>query len=321
MSEAGVRRRSQWEPVMGTFLQLDLTADDGDAAAHAEATVVDAARQLERSLSRFSADSDLSRWSAGLGVAGAALGPLLARAAWWMAWSEGAFNPFTAELTELWRIAEASGAEPDPVALSRVCADLAVPHFEASPTAPLVDVGADVSILRHADCGALDLHSIAKGWAVDRLVDAAMACNGVSRVIVNAGGDLRHDGEGTMRVGIEDPKAIADNRTPADRIEVSRRAVATSGIARRQFVVGDRRYSRLIDPRTGRPVAEQIAATVVAPDAATADVLATVASVLGPEEFAIKSAGLAVLGIEADWRLIRADGLLFESVGWLALAG
>ena len=122
----------------------------------------------------------------------------------------------------------------------------------AGPTGPLVGAGTDVSILRHADCGALDLHSIAKGWAVDRLVDAAMACDGVSRAIVNAGGDLRHDGDGTMRVGVEDPNAIADNRTPADRIEVSRRAVATSGIARRQFVIGDRRYSRLIDPRTGR---------------------------------------------------------------------
>ena len=61
-------------------------------------------------------------------------------------------------------------------------------------------------------------------------------------------------------------------------------AVTTSGDYARWFSVGDQRYSHIVDPRTGRPVASVPSATVTAPDAAQADGLATAISVLGAAE-------------------------------------
>ena len=63
-------------------------------------------------------------------------------------------------------------------------------------------------------------------------------------------------------------------------------AVTTSGDAFQAVEIDGRRYSHIVDPRTGVGVAGPAAVTVVAPDCTTADALATAASVLGPEQAA-----------------------------------
>ena len=67
-------------------------------------------------------------------------------------------------------------------------------------------------------------------------------------------------------------------------IEIDNEALATSGGARRWWTIGGKRYSKVLDPRTGLPVDSVASATVVARNAAEADVLATTALVLKPEE-------------------------------------
>ena len=60
-------------------------------------------------------------------------------------------------------------------------------------------------------------------------------------------------------------------------------AVTTSGDYERWFALDERHYSHIVDPRTGWPVADMCSVTVVAPDAITADALATGLSVMGAE--------------------------------------
>jgi thiamine biosynthesis lipoprotein len=60
--------------------------------------------------------------------------------------------------------------------------------------------------------------------------------------------------------------------------------VATSGNYERFTKVGERRFSHILDPRTGWPVEETVLqVTVIAPSGTEADALATACTVLGPE--------------------------------------
>ena len=92
-------------------------------------------------------------------------------------------------------------------------------------------------------------------------------------------------------------------------------AVTTSGDAYQAVEIDGVRYSHIVDPRTGLGVTGQTAVTVIAPDATTADALATALSVLGPE------AGQHVVerfpGCAARFMWLK-DGreYLLDSPGW-----
>jgi len=159
----------------------------------------------------------------------------------------------------------------------------------------------------------IDLGGIAKGWAVDKAIQA-LKRRGVRAALVNAGGDLFALGKRGLwkkwDVGIQDPR---DEEKILSTIEVSHRGVATSGDYRRYFTLEGRRFSHIVDPRTGETVEDvPMSVTVVAPDATTADALATGIFVLGPEE------GMRLIeslpGVEG---LIVSEGMRMDtSSGW-----
>jgi thiamine biosynthesis lipoprotein len=66
-------------------------------------------------------------------------------------------------------------------------------------------------------------------------------------------------------------------------VKVARACVTTSGDTRRFIEIGGKRYSHIIDPRTGLGLTRRIGATVICPDGMTADALDTAVCVLGPE--------------------------------------
>jgi thiamine biosynthesis lipoprotein len=61
-------------------------------------------------------------------------------------------------------------------------------------------------------------------------------------------------------------------------------AISTSGDTVQFAVIDGTRYSHVLDPRTGIPLTSRIAVTVIAPEGILSDGLATMLSVLGPEE-------------------------------------
>ena len=123
-----------------------------------------------------------------------------------------------------------------------------------------------------ADEAAIDLGGI-KGYAVDRAVEA-MCALGVRGGLVACGGDLRVFGETEhgrpWTITIGDPRS-PQSRRPAGTIEVNDAAVSTSGASRRFFVIGQHRYSHILDPDTGWPVSAPRQITVIAPEAVQSD--------------------------------------------------
>jgi len=164
------------------------------------------------------------------------------------------------------------------------------------------------------DGAGADLGGIAKGFGIDRAIDAmrnASAAGG----LVNVGGDVRCFGrrekEGRWLVGIRGP---FDGRRDFAVVQLTDAAVCTSGNYERFFEIDGKRYSHIVDPRTGRTVDCAPSVTVVAPTAAVADAWATALSVLGeaglkllPEDGGIEA--MLVIGTPEEYHVRLTPGL------------
>lgn len=284
-------------PVLGTVVELRL---DGPQTAirQAEQAAWDCFERLEQEFSTFRPDSRLCQWRSGRGECSPDLLAVLSRAAHWYELSGGAFHPATAGLTARWRRAEAEAVAPTAAELVELTTDL---PYRITPT----------GVERVADCSEVDLNAIAKGYIVDEAAAAAAAVPGISTVVVNAGGDLRHCGTGSIQVGIEDPATPYDNAPPRWRVPVANAALATSGSARRGFRVADQWLGHVLDPRTGSPVGHTTSVSVVAATAMDADALATVVGVLTTAEALDFAARHQVACL-----LVSGDGTAHTSPEW-----
>ena len=137
---------------------------------------------------------------------------------------------------------------------------------------------------------------IAKGYAVDRAA-RVLADAGFTDSLVDGGGDVlasgTHNGD-PWRLGIQDPRR--EHGQILGVVDVSNRALVTSGDYERFRIVNGVRYHHIIDPRTGYPANASISVTVMAKTAEQGVVLAKGVFILGPEK------GLALAraqGVEA----------------------
>ena len=275
--------------VMGTDCTLAAVVPPG-RRAHAEKALQEAEAVLRAAEARMSTwldDSEIGRLNAAGGGVHVPLSPetldvlRLARDA--NLRTDGTFDVTCRPLVELWRAAGKRGVVPDE---SELAAARAASNWE------LIELTDGGATKRRATV-RVDLGGIAKGWAIDRAVEVLRRA-GLSGGMVDVGGDLVCFGKppdgGRWPVGVKDPLG----RGHLARLRLSGGAVCTSGGYARFTEIAGRRYSHIIDPRTSEPADAALSVTVVAPDAATADVWATALSVLG-------TAGLKKLpgGVEA----------------------
>ncbi len=297
--------RFEHQGVLGTAIDVRIGAADEEVAALVDAAVIAEMVRLEHVLSAFDESSELCRWRRGEDVVVCSeFSKVMGQTLEWQVRSDGGFNPMVGELGALWRRAEINGRMPDPSEVAAVAAAVRPPRFAMVDGSP-VPTG---------DCSMLSLNAIAKGYIVDRALVAGERAGALS-VCVNAGGDLAHRGSGTMQVGIENPHRPYDNEPALTVIEIAGSAVATSGDARRGFQIGEQWLGHVIDPHTGRPVDAVASITVVAGDAMTADVLATVAGVMDPDRAVEYLDGLdGVCGLVVD-----RDRRQWPTMGWASL--
>lgn len=237
-------------PVMGTIAEVTVVDRSEALARQGIDAVMAELRWVEATLSRFRADSDIGRTNAlaareGVGVRHET-SDLIEVALHWASVSDGRFDPAIGAASELWDVTNRHEPPPED-AVSRLAGRSFWRRVD-------VDRRADRGLIRFGDVDLhLDLGGIGKGYALDRSVKALRAL-GVRHAIVNLGGDLYALGEspegGAWRVGIRSPD---DLTRVARTLEVSDRAVATSGDYERFFRHGGQRFHHLIDPTTAAP--------------------------------------------------------------------
>ena len=137
----------------------------------------------------------------------------------------------------------------------------------------------------------LDLGGIAKGYAVDKAIEAMQKAGAIGGM-VDIGGDIRCFGKpagGKKRwlIGLQDPnepeELIATTR-PLLVLKLADAAVATSGGYRRFVLINGKKYSHIIDRKTGTSTEDLSSVTIIANNATNADALATAVSVMGAEK-------------------------------------
>ncbi len=126
----------------------------------------------------------------------------------------------------------------------------------------------------------LNVSAVAEGWALDKIA-TQLESRGHTKFLLEIGGEILT--RGAWPVGIQTPAAPPGEA--AQTLTLKDQSLATSGVYRQHFQHGDREYSHILDPRTGRPIAHPLAAvSVIHPSAAQADGYATALLVLGPEQ-------------------------------------
>lgn len=265
---------------MGAKVKLLLYAADEPSANLAAAAAYGRIAALDATLSDYKTTSELSQLSrtAGSGEVvriGDDLWTVLAEGQRLSEATDGAFDVTVGPMVRLWRRARRSGELPSPERLAEARGVVGYQRLRldaAAQTAELETPGM-----------RLDLGGIAMGYALDEAL-AVLAEHGVNRALIDGSGDIvvgdPPPGETGWRVQAE-PLSGSDQ---APRfVRLANRSVTTSGDAYQHVVIDGRRYSHIVDPRTGLGLSDPSSVTVIADSGIAADSLATAVSVLGPE--------------------------------------
>ncbi len=292
------------EGVLGTSMTLVVHGGDREQAEKVETRVLQEIERLDRILSRYVPDSELRRFAASQGEQEISLdlARVLRFCGLWRERSGGVFEPGVAALAALWRDAEESPPSAEQLATA-----------VAKATAPQWTLDYEHRLATRVGDAEFDLDGLAKGYVLDVACQKTWQQFGglVEGFVLEIGGDARIAGDAARVVAVVDPRHPADNAEPLCEVTVTG-AIASSGGHARGFEVGGEHLSHILDPRTGRPVSQVLGATVVAPDAVTADALATILNVLEPAE----SLALVAEQKDVECLIVGADGTVHQSRGW-----
>jgi thiamine biosynthesis lipoprotein len=153
----------------------------------------------------------------------------------------------------------------------------------------------------------LDLGGIAKGYAIDKALEAIKK-SGALGAMVDIGGDVRcfgqpSNGKENWLVGIQNPD-LEENITSSIvlTLKIYEGAITTSGDYQQFVTIDGKRQSHIIDRQTGSGAEGPSSVTIITDNATDADVLATAVSVMGIEK------GLALIE-----KLPNTEAILFSS--------
>lgn len=300
-------------PSMGTEAHLVFYAAD---TVRARALALKAnllLDSLELILSDYNPDSEVCRLAAAHTTAWMPLSPVLKEVLTLSGEafhrSKGGFDCSIGALTILWRAARKSGTMPSRPSLHKAL---------KSSGWKKVELSGDSLRLREAGI-RFDFGGIAKGYAAQQVVDFLRA-EGIRSALVDMGGDMAvgepPPGKNAWDIAINHPVS-GEMPLPA-ALPLSQAAIATSGKLYQYLEIGSRKYSHIIRPQSGKPLLHNRQVTVIAPDGATADWLATACSVLPPRKalrLAQSLQGVSLLLLEDRKGKIRTrkQGMIFAS--------
>jgi len=310
MKMSGLVEISRSFTAMNTAIEAVVCAHCGEEkkAENALLLALDIFTSVEATLSRFNADSELSRLNRSAG------------------------QPFRASsllftvMTLAKSAAETTGGIFDPAILpfllaagydrsfERLVEQSDLPAYEIKSRFTWRDImlDADSSTITIPAGAGIDLGGIGKGWTVDY---AGQKLKDFPGFAIDAGGDIllggrRADGS-VWPVGVVDPLNTRENLTV---LELTDCAVCTSTTTRRSWQRGGYPGHHLIDPRRGKPAESAVvSATIIAESAARAEVIAKTALILGPEEgiqFIKNQPGVRGIMVLNNGSLLRSEASL-----------
>ena len=191
----------------------------------------------------------------------------------------GAFDITVAPMVNLWGFGFKSGTAPSAQAIDSLRSIVGYKKVRLEGR----------RIVKDDKRTMLDCSAIAKGYGTD-VVARFLKTKGIENFMVEIGGEVVTSGVSEARVpwriGVTKPTddSLSVNNEVQTVLNVTNKAMATSGNYRNFYYKNGRKYAHTIDPKTGYPVQHNIlSATVLADNCATADAYATAFMVLGLE--------------------------------------
>jgi thiamine biosynthesis lipoprotein len=293
------------EAIMGTRCAVELWSDDKAKGEAAITSVFDDMKRIDRLMSTWKEDTEISKVNREGGKhpvkISRELFKLLQVSVEYSELTRGAFDITYASVGYLYDFKK--GVHPDQKAIEQALPGINWRHMvldEKRTTVFFTRPGMRI-----------DLGGIAKGYSVDRGVEILQK-QGVTRAMVNAGGDTRIIGDRFGKpwvVGVRDP----DHEGKVFlRLPLTDTAFSTSGDYERYFDENGKRFHHIIDPKTGDSARKCRSVTIISGNATRTDALTKSVFIMGPEEgiaFINTLPDVDAVAVAPDGRVIYSKGL------------
>jgi len=273
--------------IMGTFAHVVAVAEDSGTARKCVRAALEEIHKVDNLMSDYKSDSEISRvnsqaYEKAVQVSESTY-EVLQRSVEFSKMSDGAFDITIGPLVSLFRKAKESKVAPSEEQIKLAKSKVG---FEK------LKLDSENRTVQFSDNGMLlDLGGIAKGYAIDKAIEAAQS-NGAIGAMVDIGGDVRcfglpPKGRDHWLIGLQDPNSAIEGIAGGELtlvLKVTDAAVATSGDYQQFVLIEGKRYSHIMDRRTGTSAEGLSSVTIISDNATDGDALATSVSVMGAEK-------------------------------------
>ena len=279
-------RRSVY--TMGSMLNISVYSDIEEIANDAMEKAFDEVDRLDWLMSNYKEKSELSRINKGATngpvVCDDELISIIEESIRFSTLTKGAFDITVSPVVNIWGFygngyGDITGNVPSDDTIKKIMPSISYKNIEIDNLN--IAGKSDKVILFKNSKTQIDLGAIGKGYAVDKATEVLKNA-GVVSGLINFAGNIYAFGSPTGRkewvIGLKDP---VNSESIKGVFKINERAVATSGDYERFFIIDNKKYSHIIDPRTGMPVRSMLSVTIIADNATTADALSTSVFVLG----------------------------------------
>ena len=269
----------QTRQMMGTWAEITVYSQDAKSANIAIESALDAMTEVDSLMSVYNQDSEISEVNRQAGQKAVSVSPqtffVVKSAIHYSEISYGAFDITISPLLRSWGFFRKQGHIPPQEEINR---KRALVNYK------LIELDSEnkrIKLLKNDM--TLDLGGIAKGYAVDQAVEKLRAAK-VGNVLVNLSGNMYAMGhpkdKKAWHIAVRHPR---QKEKLLGFLKLQEQAIATSGDYEKFFIHDGKKYSHIINPRTGYPVSDVASVTIIAQTAMEADALSTAVFVLGPE--------------------------------------
>ena len=277
-ADAQLYRHDASRMSMGCEYAINAYGPDAEALPRIVEEAFDEVDRIDRLMSHYKADSALMRINRDAAQYPVSVDPelfnFIAKALRYHRDSDGAFDITVGPLMKAWGFFRDEGRIPTEDRLK------AAQRYVGGSHVILNFVDRTIAFDRPGV--ELDLGGIAKGYAVDRVVDL-LKQKQIAAALISAGGSTVYGlgappGRGAWDVALQDP--INPQQT-ALTVQLKNRALSVAGSSEKSFEAGGVTYSHIMDPRTGRPAQGVLSVAVLANTGTIGDALDTTLFVLG----------------------------------------
>jgi thiamine biosynthesis lipoprotein len=277
---------SGYRMVMGTFARVVVVAANRDIANKCIEAAFAEIYKVDELMSSYKSDSQISivnreGFNRTVEVSDSVY-EVLQRSIEFSRLTDGAFDITVGPLVDLFHSSEKTEVAPSEEEIAQAKAKVGFEKLELNDQNKTVRF--TVEGMR------LDLGGIAKGYAVDKAIEAAKKA-GAMGAMVDIGGDIRcfgktPKGKDNWLIGLQNPSTSSDagENNILLELKLTGQAVATSGDYQQFVLIKDKRYSHIINRQTGTSSEGLSSVTIIADNATDTDSLATAVSVMGVEK-------------------------------------